>query len=113
MYGVFDVDLKDFVRIACGRTRNSVDAFKLYPVHRRRTSLFRDSFFNRIVIIGTISQFIYVNHPLSSRLNLVLMSTILTNFLVHLTVTGRVRGRQYVPTLGLLEILVVKISICM
>ena len=38
----------------------------------------------------------YVNHPLLSRLNLVLMSNILTNFLVHLTVIGRVRGRQYV-----------------
>ena len=49
----------------------------------------------------------YVSHPLSSRLNLVLMSTILTNFFVHLTVTGRVRlrGRQYVLIVGLLEIL--------
>ena len=41
------------------------------------------------------------------------MSTILTNILAHLTVTGRVRGRQYVPIVGLLEIRVVKISICM
>ena len=41
------------------------------------------------------------------------MITILTNFVVHLTVTGRVRERQYVLIVGLLEILVVKISICM
>ena len=49
--GGFDVELKDFVKIASGQTRNSTDTLKLYPVHRHRTSLFRDSFFNRIVII--------------------------------------------------------------
>ena len=49
--GCFDVDLKDFVKIHIGRTRNSADTLKLYPVHRHRTSLFRDSYFNRIVII--------------------------------------------------------------
>ena len=45
--GSFDVELKDFVKIASGRTRNSTDTLKLYPVHRHRsdrTSLFRDSF---------------------------------------------------------------------
>ena len=41
------------------------------------------------------------------------MSNILTNFLVHLAVIGRVRGRQYVLIVGLLEILVVEISIFM
>ena len=49
--GGFDVELKDFVKIASSRIRNSTDTLKLYPVHRHRTSLFRDSFFNRIVII--------------------------------------------------------------
>ena len=45
------MDLKDFVKINIGRTRNSTETLKLYPVHRHRTSLFRDSYFNRIVII--------------------------------------------------------------
>ena len=48
--GGFDVELKDFVKIASGRTINSTDTLKLYPVHRHRTSLCRDSLFNRIVI---------------------------------------------------------------
>ena len=47
--GGFDVELKDFVKIASGRTINSTDTLKLYPVHRHRTSLCRDSLFNRIV----------------------------------------------------------------
>ena len=75
--GGFDVALKDFVS---DRTRNSTYTLKLYPVHRHRTPLFRDSFLIVLYLYGTI----YVNHPLSSRLNLVLMSTILTNFLVYI-----------------------------
>ena len=51
--GGFDVELKDFVKIASGPARNSTDTLKRYPVHRHRTSLFRDSLFNRIVIISS------------------------------------------------------------
>ena len=34
--GGFDIEVKDFVKIASGRTRNSTDTLKLYPVHRQR-----------------------------------------------------------------------------
>ena len=46
---LINVQLDDYIQISSGRTRNSSDSLYLYPVHRYRTSLFRDSFFNRIV----------------------------------------------------------------
>ena len=45
------MDLQDFVKITIGLTRNCTGTLKLHPVHRDRTSLFIDSYFNRIVII--------------------------------------------------------------
>ena len=47
----FDVDLQDFMKITVGRTRKITGTLKLHPVHRDQTSIFIDSYFNRIVII--------------------------------------------------------------
>jgi hypothetical protein len=49
MSGSFNVQLEDYIQVSSGRTRSSTDSLSLYPVHRLRTSLFRDSFFNRVV----------------------------------------------------------------
>ena len=49
MSGSFNVQLEDYIQVSSGRTRSSTDSLNLYPVHRLRTSLFRDSFFNRVV----------------------------------------------------------------
>jgi hypothetical protein len=47
--GLLNVQFDKYIQISSGKTRNSSDNVNLYPVHRYRTSLFRDSFFNRIV----------------------------------------------------------------
>ena len=49
MSGSFNVQLEDYIQVSSGRTRSSTDSLNLYPVHRLRTSLFRDSFFNCVV----------------------------------------------------------------
>ena len=47
--GLLNVQFDKYIQISSGRTRSSSENLNLYPIHRYRTSLFRDSFFNRIV----------------------------------------------------------------
>ena len=47
--GLLNVQFDKYIQISSGRTRSSGENLNLYPIHRYRTSLFRDSFFNRIV----------------------------------------------------------------
>ena len=47
--GLLNVQFDKYIQIFSGRTRSSSENSNLYPIHRYRTSLFRDSFFNRIV----------------------------------------------------------------
>ena len=47
--GLLNVQLEEYIQISSGRTRSTSDNLNLYLVHHYRTSLFGDSFFNRIV----------------------------------------------------------------
>ena len=47
--GLLNVQFDKYIQISSGRTRSSSENLNLYPIHRYRTSLFRDFFFNRIV----------------------------------------------------------------
>ena len=47
--GLLNVQFDKYIQISSGRTRSSSENFNLYSIHRYRTSLFRDSFFNSIV----------------------------------------------------------------
>jgi hypothetical protein len=60
MSGSFNVQLEDYIQVSSARTRSSTDSLNLYPVNRLRTSLFRDSFFNRVVKLWN-------NRPLEIR----------------------------------------------
>ena len=67
MNSLINVQLDEYIQISSGRTRSSSDSLNLYPVHRYRTSLFRDSFFNRIVLLwNSLSLLIRKSHTFNS-----------------------------------------------
>ena len=49
--GSYNIQLSRYARFSSGRTRSSASNLNLRPTYRFRTSLFRDSFFNRIALL--------------------------------------------------------------